>query len=709
MAPAAASEPNATPAAGHPRVYFTPDSLDRLRRQADSAAIAPLLAQMRERAAAALAEPMPEVVLPDDLLLPGRPTWDQRYPRDEETFATHERMMYPLRALYGTLPATAFVAMLDGDRACRDYAAAAMLQLAGLDLQRTSYLNTHQFHGVVPSVAVALDFLWDDLGADREPIVDGLAARAREFHTHSVLNTFDNPLDSHSIVYGPPEMTVAALALYHHVPDADGWLADVERFLTDAFPGYGGADGGWGQGFGYVYSHYFQRMAHLLSVATGADHFDRPWGRNNGRHFLYFRPPWSTCTSFGDASYSTTPALYRQIMGLYARVYGDPVYRWYAEQVNGGEGPGGDTPAGDPLGELSARLAWPDPPAATPPHELPRSIHLADTGWVALHSDLTAREANVMLCFKSSRFGSFSHSHADQNSFVLEAYGRPLLIDSGFYPWYGSPHDLAWTRHTRAHNAVLVGDRGQAVWQVEASGRIIAFATGPDYDYCAGDATAAYQLESYEYTHRPLHLPERSAAELGVERAIRHVIFLRPAVFVVIDDVVTRDPQPIQLAFHAPVPFEVPTPSEAPTPSDAPPGEDGGVAATAANPPALARLTLCAEPGAPAARLTRADRFPVDPERSHEKEYPPQWHLTAAFDAAGRERLLVTVIQVGREGEALPPVRVEHHGSEAGIDGQRVVAVKVDGHTATLRVNRFGSSLACTGRGTAALEASAPR
>ena len=133
------------------------------------------------------------------------------------------------------------------------------------------------------------------------------------------------------------------------------------------------------------------------------------------------------------------------------------------------------------------------------------------------------------------------------------------------------------------------------------------------------------------------------------------------------------------------------------------------MAATVGNPPALARLTLCAEPGAPAARLTRADRFPVDPERSHEKEYPPQWHLTAAFDAAGRERLLVTVIQVGREGEALPPVRVEHHGSEAGIDGQRVVAVKVDGHTATLRVNRFGSSLACTGRGAAALEASAPR
>ena len=60
-----------------------------------------------------------------------------------------------------------------------------------------------------------------------------------------------------------------------------------------------------------------------------------------------------------------------------------------------------------------------------------------------------------MLQFKSSRFGSFNHSHADQNSFILSAFGRPLLIDSGYYPWYGSPHDVGWTRQTIAHNALL--------------------------------------------------------------------------------------------------------------------------------------------------------------------------------------------------------------------------------------------------------------
>lgn len=698
MAQGQISSTGAVPSVEHPRVYFTPESVERLRCRLDSPEVAPLLAQIRDRAEVALAGPRPTVTLPDDLLLEGEPIWDQRYPRDEESFEAHERMLRPLRVLYGALPATAFVAMLDGDRACRDYAVAGMLHLAGLDLRRTSYLNTHQFHGVVPFVAQALDYLWDDLGSDREPIVAGLAARAREFHQHTVVNTFDDPLDSHSIVYGPPEMTVAALTLFNHVPDATSWLTDIERFLTEAFPGFGGADGGWGQGFGYVYSHYFQRIAHMLHVATGANHFDRPWGRNNGLHFLYFRPPWSNCTSFGDASYSINPALNRQVMELYGRVYGDPVYRWYAENVDSDE----VSPV-DPLAELSARLTWPELPVATPPEGLQRSIHLADTGWVALHSDLTSRDTNVMLCFKSSRFGSFNHSHADQNSFVLEAFGRPLLIDSGFYPWMGSPHDLAWTRHTRAHNAVLVDDRGQAVWKMEASGRIIAFATGPDYDYCAGDATAAYQFESHEYTHRPLHIDERSAAELGVERAIRHIVFLRPSVFVVIDDVTTRESRPIQLAFHAPVPFELPSPSEDPT------GEDGDVTVTVVNSPALARLTFCAEPNAVAAHLEHTDCFPVDPERSHENEYPSQWHLTTGFDAADRERLLVTVIQVAQEGDVLPPVSVSYNGSASGIDGQRVVAVTTGGHTAKLRVNRFGSSLECAGPGTAMLEVSAQR
>jgi len=98
---------------------------------------------------------------------------------------------------------------------------------------------------------------------------------------------------------------------------------------------------------------------------------------------------------------------------------------------------------------LSHFLYWTETPQAKPPADLPQAIHLRDVDWVALHSHLADRDRNINLQFKSSHFGSFNHSHADQNSFVLEAFSHPLLIDSGYYPWYGSPHDVTWSRQTR--------------------------------------------------------------------------------------------------------------------------------------------------------------------------------------------------------------------------------------------------------------------
>lgn len=143
-------------------------------------------------------------------------------------------------------------------------------------------------------------------------------------------------------------------------------------------------------------------------------------------------------------------------MGAYARTHQNPHYPWHAEGIAVPLAPPGAY-------QLSLHLKWLLPPPARPPRDLPQSLHQRDISWVALHSDLAEGKNNVMVQFKSSSFGSFSHSHADQNSFVLEAFGRPLLIDSGYYPWYGSPHDMSWTRQTRAHNALLVNYKGQGV------------------------------------------------------------------------------------------------------------------------------------------------------------------------------------------------------------------------------------------------------
>jgi hypothetical protein len=113
-----------------------------------------------------------------------------------------------------------------------------------------------------------------------------------------------------------------------------------------------------------------------------------------------------------------------------------------------------------------------------------------------MHSDI-ASSARSSLYFKSSPYGSYNHSHGDQNGLLLSAGGQPLLVKAGWYDWYGSPLWNDWYRQTRSQNAVTYdGGKGQYVAgyreTIQYNGKITAFAAQPTYDYTEGDATAAY-------------------------------------------------------------------------------------------------------------------------------------------------------------------------------------------------------------------------
>ncbi len=116
---------------------------------------AALVDQLQAEADTALAAPVPKVALPEDLLVPGGPIWDARFPGDTDSFNRHEAMMTPLRQLFVAVSVTAFMAAIEPEGPYREYAVAAMEELAAIDLERSSYLNTHQFHGVVPTLSQA--------------------------------------------------------------------------------------------------------------------------------------------------------------------------------------------------------------------------------------------------------------------------------------------------------------------------------------------------------------------------------------------------------------------------------------------------------------------------------------------------------------------------------------------------------------------------
>ena len=136
-----------------------------------------------------------------------------------------------------------------------------------------------------------------------------------------------------------------------------------------------------------------------------------------------------------------------------------------------------------------------------------------------------------MLMFKSSPYGSFNHSHGDQNSFVVYGYGEPLLIDSGYYDWYNSPHDKEWTRQTKAHNCVIVNGEGQPIHDKSATGEILRHFTSPRFDYTCGDATTAYKGK--------------------LKRFERHILYLRPDAFLIYDELEAPEPGAFTWCLHA--------------------------------------------------------------------------------------------------------------------------------------------------------------
>ena len=59
---------------------------------------------------------------------------------------------------------------------------------------------------------------------------------------------------------------------------------------------------------------------------------------------------------------------------------------------------------------------------------MPSAALFRGIGWAGLHSALDNPQRDTFFLFKSSPFGSVSHSHADQNSFAIMKGGRALAI-----------------------------------------------------------------------------------------------------------------------------------------------------------------------------------------------------------------------------------------------------------------------------------------
>ncbi|NCO36203.1 MAG: hypothetical protein AUJ92_04280 [Armatimonadetes bacterium CG2_30_59_28] len=255
-----------------------------------------------------------------------------------------------------------------------------------------------------------------------------------------------------------------------------------------------------------------------LRNTTGENLFNHPFWTVAHQYSTYLAmPDFSGFANFGDAHY---PGVHGSwvLYGIASRARNGRA-QWLANRICEHSG----------VSHRDLLFCDPDieeiPPDDLPASRLFKSIHLATfrSSW---------DEDAVFLAFKGGS-NSWSHCHLDLASFILHAYGEPLVVDPGtlgysdhYFNSVEPPVSTAW------HNTLIVDGGNQRQpprYRMsydlneggDAYGELSSFTESEGSAIIRGDATTAYADT--------------------LERFHRYVVYLKPNCFVVYDDIIVKD------------------------------------------------------------------------------------------------------------------------------------------------------------------------
>ena len=408
----------------------------------------------------------------------------------------------------------ALVYQVDGNIEAAKHGVKQLVALCDWDAEQglSSYQSQDQCDREIMYLsAIAYDYLYDFISdEEKEKIKDMIYKRM----SHWAYYAFDNqgilytPYNSHAYTaFG--FVGVTCIGLFEDERFQELFERVLKIFINVSSP-WIDEDGSHFWGTGYArYTNYM--FLDALKYANIIDLYQKPGFRNRENWFLYMFLQDQDGGAFGDQSddvgggYSQVD-LAKVIMhtgsGVAQYLYNVSPYTL-------------STPVEDWIVTYN-----PDIPEIAPTFK-PRAKLFKDNGFVGMHSDLIDKN-RVSLLFRSSQFGSDNHAHSDQNSFIIKAYGKELAHDSGYMDYYFSEFDAGYTRKTYSQNAITYdGGKGQEENNIAASGKITSFANGPDFDAVSGDATKSYMG--------------------GLDKAVRHMIYIRPDIFICIDDLKAKE------------------------------------------------------------------------------------------------------------------------------------------------------------------------
>ncbi|SFA76567.1 Carbohydrate binding domain-containing protein [Cohnella sp. OV330] len=399
------------------------------------------------------------------------------------------------------------------------------------------------------ALAAVYDWLYDELSVEQKSTIrNALKAHGKEIYSKATGQPYNGQTAQvwwsttpghnyyHVLVTG---LAAAALAIYDEEPEAVDWFKySIDAFA--AFDAWAPDDGASYEGLGYweLTMDVDIKFAKLARKIVGWDMLQSEFYENSSEYVAYSMLSadyWTFNSSFLNIADTSDYHLSGpdHLMRVMASEHKDGLAQSMAERIRSKKAYNG--------GSRWLGILYYDPTVtATPTSELPTMHHFDNLGLVISRSGWTGDESIV--AFKSGPsmghkdmemkgyFGG-GHQHPDANHFLIYANGEYLIRDDGY------AH-----KRTSNHNTLLVDGVGQIgegndffqsqpAKDAKANAYIRHAISNEKFDYMLGDAAKTYP------------------ASVGLTKFNRHLIYLKPDVLIVVDDIATSSQKDLELRF----------------------------------------------------------------------------------------------------------------------------------------------------------------
>lgn len=175
------------------------------------------------------------------------------------------------------------------------------------------------------------------------------------------------------------------------------------------------------------------------------------------------------------------------------------------------------------------------------------SVAVPDAGWHVMRDGW--EHTSRYLLFECGPSGGH-HGHEDKLSIVVSAYGTSFLVDPGTYTYNRKDPERNFFMSSRAHNLAAVAGMSQVRrWNPEY--RTAKVQPGP---HALWQVSEVFDFVSsrYDQGYGNFHLVRPAGATIiGDVSHKRHVVFIKPDYWIVIDEIRSKTPRALEAFYHA--------------------------------------------------------------------------------------------------------------------------------------------------------------